>query len=80
MHKKDLNYMENYGNGKQVYIRKLSEEDYSVYRKVNYSRSLLRKVFDDNMMQVFGRWQMPEIFLCVPLLKRLAKEYADSAS
>ncbi len=49
-------HMENFGDGKQVYIRKLSEEDYSVYRKVNYSRSLFKKVFDDNLMQ--GIWKM----------------------
>ena len=48
--------MENYGDGKQVYIRKLCEEDYSVYREVNYSRSLFQKVFDDNLMQ--GIWKM----------------------
>ena len=34
-------HMENFGDDKQVYIRKLSEEDYSTYREV-YANDLER--------------------------------------
>lgn len=57
--------MDKYGDGKQIYIRKLSEEDHSVYREVNYSRSLFQKVFNDNLMQ--GIWKMSnaeDILVC----------------
>lgn len=66
--------IKNYGDGKQVYIRKLREEDYSVYREVNYSRSLFQKVFDDNLMQ--GIWKMPnaeDILVCT-IIEKVDKE------
>ena len=67
-------HMENYGEGKQVYIRKLSEEDYSVYREVSYSRSLFQKIFDDNLMQ--GIWKMAnadDILVCT-IIGKVGKE------
>lgn len=66
--------MGKYGNGKQVYIRRLSEEDYSVYREVNYSRSLFQKVFADNLMQ--GIWKMAnaeDILVCT-IIEKAGKE------
>lgn len=66
--------MEKYADGKHVYIRKLSEEDYSVYTEVNYSRSLFQKVFDDNLMQ--GIWKMAnaeDILVCT-IIKKAGKE------
>ena len=65
--------MEKYADGKHVYIRKLSEEDYSVYTEVNYSRSLFQKVFDDNLMQ--GIWKMAnaeDILVCT-IIKKAGK-------
>ena len=66
--------MGDYGEGKQVYIRKLSEEDYSVYREVSYSRSLFQKIFDDNLMQ--GIWKMAnadDILVCT-IIGKVGKE------
>lgn len=37
--------MRSYGEGKQVYIRKLMEEDYSVCREVNYFHFAYKQVF-----------------------------------
>ena len=67
-------HMGDYGEGKQVYIRKLSEEDYSVYREVSYSRSLFQKIFDDNLMQ--GIWKMAnadDILVCT-IIEKAGKE------
>lgn len=36
--------MENYGEGKQVYIRKLIEEDYPTYREVSYAHFSYKNV------------------------------------
>ena len=66
--------MVSYGDGKQVYIRKLREEDYLIYREVNYSRSLFQKVFDDNLMQ--GIWNMAnaeDILVCT-IIEKAGKE------
>ena len=66
--------MDNYGDGKQIYIRKLSEEDYSVYREVNYSRSLFQKVFDDNLMQSIWKMANAEDILVCTIIEKAGKE------
>lgn len=66
--------MENCGESKQVYIRKLCEEDYSVYREVNYSRSLFQKVFDDNLMQDIWKMANAEDILVCTIIEKVGKE------
>ncbi|WP_276951671.1 GNAT family N-acetyltransferase [Enterocloster lavalensis] len=66
--------MENYGEGKQVYIRKLSEKDYSVYREVNYSRSLFKMIFDDNLMQGIWKIANAEDILVCTIIEKTGKE------
>ena len=46
-----FDYMENCDEGKQVYIRKLREEDYPIYRKVSYAHFSYKKVFTEKFMQ-----------------------------
>lgn len=46
--------MENYGESKHVYIRKLSEEDYPIYKEVTYSHFYYKNVFTEKFMQ--GIW------------------------
>lgn len=47
--------MENYGEGKQVYIRKLIEEDYSTYREVSYAHFFYKNVFTEKFMQTIWK-------------------------
>lgn len=43
--------MKNYGEGKQVYIRKLIEEDYPTYREISYAHFSYKNVFTEKFMQ-----------------------------
>ena len=43
--------MKNYGEGKQVSIRKLIEEDYPTYREVSYAHFSYKNVFTEKIMQ-----------------------------
>lgn len=43
--------MTNCGEGRQVYIRKLDENDYSVYREVTYAHFHYKNVFTEKFMQ-----------------------------
>ena len=43
--------MKNYGEGKQVYIRKLIEEDNPIYREVSYAHFSYKNVFTEKFMQ-----------------------------
>ena len=43
--------MKNYGEGKQVSIRKLIEEDYPTYREVSYAHFSYKNVFTEKFMQ-----------------------------
>lgn len=43
--------MKNYGEGKQVYIRKLLEKDYPIYREVTYAHFSYKNVFTEKFMQ-----------------------------
>ena len=47
--------MENYGGGKQVYIRKLIEEDYPTYREVSYAHFSYKNVFTEKFMQTIWK-------------------------
>ncbi len=47
--------MGNFGEGKQVSIRKLREEDYSIYREVTYAHFAYKNVFTEKFMQ--GIWK-----------------------
>lgn len=47
--------MENYGEGKQVYIRKLIEEDYPTYREVTYAHFSYKNVFTEKFMQTIWK-------------------------
>ena len=48
-------HMENFGDDKQVYIRKLSEEDYSTYREVSYTHFSYKNVFTEKFMQTIWK-------------------------
>ena len=47
--------MENYGEGKQVYIRKLLEENYPLYREVSYVHFSYKNVFTEKFMQTIWK-------------------------
>lgn len=47
--------MKNYGEGKKIYIRKLIEDDYSIYREVTYAHFDYKNVFTEKFMQ--GIWE-----------------------
>ena len=47
--------MKNYGEGKQVYIRKLTEEDYPTYREVSYAHFAYKNVFTEKFMQTIWK-------------------------
>lgn len=47
--------MRNYGEGKQVYIRKLIEEDYPIYRDVSYAHFSYKNVFTEKFMQTIWK-------------------------
>lgn len=47
--------MKNYGEGKQVYIRKLTEEDYPIYREVSYAHFSYKNVFTEKFMQTIWK-------------------------
>ena len=47
--------MKNYGEGKQVYIRKLIEEDYPIYREVSYAHFSYKNVFTEKFMQTIWK-------------------------
>lgn len=47
--------MKNYGEGKQVYIRKLIEEDYPTYREVSYAHFSYKNVFTEKFMQTIWK-------------------------
>lgn len=47
--------MRNYGEGKQVYIRKLIEEDYPIYREVSYAHFSYKNVFTEKFMQTIWK-------------------------
>lgn len=49
------NIMKNYGEGKQVYIRKLIEEDYPTYREVSYAHFSYKNVFTEKFMQAIWK-------------------------
>lgn len=57
MGKLDLrcSYMDNYGESKQVFIRKLIEEDYPIYREVTYAHFSYKNVFTEKFMQVIWK-------------------------
>ena len=48
-------HMENFGDGKQVYIRKLTEEDYPTYREVSYAHFSYKNVFTEKFMQTIWK-------------------------
>lgn len=47
--------MKNYGEGKQVYIRKLLEEDYPTYREVSHAHFSYKNVFTEKFMQTIWK-------------------------
>ena len=47
--------MKNYGEGEQVYIRKLIEEDYPTYREVFYAHFSYKNVFTEKFMQTIWK-------------------------
>lgn len=47
--------MDSYGDGKQVYIRKLAEEDYPIYREVTYAHFSYKNAFTEKFMQVIWK-------------------------
>ncbi len=47
--------MENFGDSKQVYIRKLVEGDYSIYREVSYAHFSYKNVFTEKLMQTLWK-------------------------
>lgn len=47
--------MKNFGEGKQVYIRELIEEDYSIYREVFYAHFSYKNVFTEKLMQTIWK-------------------------
>lgn len=47
--------MKNYGEGKQVYIRKLTEEDYPTYREVSYAHFSYKNVFTEKFMRTIWK-------------------------
>lgn len=47
--------MKNYGEGKQVYIRKLIEEDYPIYKEVSYAHFSYKNVFTEKFMQTIWK-------------------------
>ena len=47
--------MKNYGEGKQVYIRKLIEEDYPTYREISYAHFSYKNVFTEKFMQTIWK-------------------------
>lgn len=47
--------MKNYGEGEQVYIRKLIEEDYPTYREVSYAHFFYKNVFTEKFMQTIWK-------------------------
>lgn len=49
------NNMENYGESKQVYIRKLAEEDYLTYREVSYAHFSYKNAFTEKFMQTIWK-------------------------
>ena len=56
--------MRNYGEGKQVYIRKLIEEDYPTYREVSYAHFAYKNVFTEKFMQTI--WKEVNDANCFP--------------
>lgn len=62
--------MENYNESKQIFIRELREEDYSIYREVTYSHFFYKNVFTEKFMQ--GAWERvnaENIFCCAIIEK-----------
>lgn len=47
--------MKKYGEGKQVYIRKLTEGDYPIYREVSYAHFSYKNVFTEKFMQTIWK-------------------------
>ena len=47
--------MKKYGEGKQVYIRKLIEEDYLTYKEVSYAHFSYKNVFTEKFMQTIWK-------------------------
>lgn len=47
--------MKNCDEGKQVYIRKLIEEDYPIYREVTYAHFAYKNVFTEKFMQTIWK-------------------------
>ena len=62
--------MENYGDDKQVYIRKLIEEDYPTYREVSYSHFFYKNVFTEKFMQgIWSEANAKNVFSCTIIQK-----------
>ena len=47
--------MKNYGEGKRVYIRKLTEGDYPIYREVSYAHFSYKNIFTEKFMQTIWK-------------------------
>ena len=58
----------------KVTIRQLSEEDYSVYYELNYSRLLFQKVFDDEFMARIWESANAEDMLVCTILENTTNE------
>ena len=72
--------MENYGEGKQVYIRKLIEEDYSTYKEVSYAFSLTKMYLRKSLCRRFEKKSMLRMVFLVLSLRNVQERYVDSAN
>lgn len=62
--------MEIYGEAERIFIRNLSEEDYSVFYEMNYSRSPFQKIFDDDFMKrIWDKENAADILVCTIIEK-----------
>ena len=71
-------HMENFGDDKQVYIRKLSEEDYSTYREVSYTHFSYKNVFTEKFMQTIWKEVNAASVLPVLSLRKAQARLVDS--
>jgi len=66
--------MEMCGETENIAIRRLSEEDYSVYYEMNYSRSLFQKLFHDEFMQKIWERANAEDILVYTIIEKQTNE------
>lgn len=72
--------MEDYCDGEYVYIRKLREEDYPIYREVTYTHFSYKNVFTEKFMQtIWKEVNAANGFPCA-IIEKAQERPVDSAS